>query len=138
MKLVLTKFKNDYVKEGFVEYQRRLSRFVKLDVIEIKDGDRKTEGERILRQIGDELVVLVDVGGKEYTSEQLASFVKGLPVNTTFVIGGAEGFHEDVINRADYGISLSKMTFPHQLVRLLFIEQLYRAFTINNNLPYHK
>ncbi|MFO7710706.1 MAG: 23S rRNA (pseudouridine(1915)-N(3))-methyltransferase RlmH [Candidatus Woesearchaeota archaeon] len=138
MRLIVTKFKNDHVREGFLEYEKRISRFMKLDVVEIKEGDPKTEAERTLKSIGDETVVLVDVAGKEYTSEGFAEFIKNLDQKTTFVIGGAYGFHESLLERADYRVSLSKMTFPHQLVRLLFMEQLYRAFTINKNMPYHK
>ncbi|MFP4424661.1 MAG: 23S rRNA (pseudouridine(1915)-N(3))-methyltransferase RlmH [Candidatus Woesearchaeota archaeon] len=138
MRLVVTKFKNDYVKEGFSEYEKRISRFMKLDVVEIKEGDPKTEAQRTLKLISDETVVLVDLAGKEYISEEFAIFIKGLDQKTTFVIGGSYGFHESLLERADHKVCLSKMTFPHQLVRLLFMEQLYRAFAINKNLPYHK
>ena len=107
-----------------------------------EEEQKKREGEAILKKIEkDELVILLDERGKEYTSVQFANFVQqcansGLKV-LTFVIGGAYGFSNDVYARQNSQIALSKFTFPHIMVRLIFAEQLYRVCTILNNEPYH-
>lgn len=103
---------------------------------------KEAEGMRILEQIQtSDHLVLLDERGREYTSRQFAGFidkkVQTVAKNLVFVIGGPYGFSQAVYNRADALLSLSKMTFPHELIRLFFVEQLYRAFSITANLPYH-
>lgn len=147
--IVLGKFKNDFVKQGFDEYAKRLSRFCNLDILELKDekirADEKRvkdiEAEKILKAASDKYLVLLDVVGKEYTSPKFAKFLsesKNAGRDLCFVVGGALGFGQAVLQKANLRISLSKMTFPHQLIRLIFIEQLYRGFMINAGTDYHK
>ena len=138
------------VKSICADYQKRISHYSKMEelVIEtgLKSADTKKvkdkEGELILKKIvtGD-YVILLDDKGKEFTSTQFASYLEGLfnqsLKNICFVVGGAYGFSDELYKRANAKLSLSKMTFSHQIVRAIFAEQLYRAFTIINNEPYH-
>lgn len=138
------------VKSICNDYHKRLSHYTKLEEIVIENGlksadvkkVKEKEGELILKKIvvGD-YVILLDDKGKEYTSEQFAAFLTGLfnqsLKNICFVVGGAYGFSDELYKRANAKLSLSKMTFSHQIVRAIFAEQLYRAFTIMNNEPYH-
>ena len=100
------------------------------------------EGKRILQSVsGDDYIILLDERGKEFRTVEFASFIEKLFLTSgkriVFIVGGPWGFSEEVYSRADFRISLSKMTFPHQLVRVLFLEQLYRSFTIIKGEPYH-
>ena len=138
------------VKSICADYQKRISHYCKMEelVIEtgLKSADTKKgkdkDGELILKKIvtGD-YVILLDDKGKEFTSTQFASYLEGLfnqsLKNICFVVGGAYGFSDELYKRANAKLSLSKMTFSHQIVRAIFAEQLYRAFTIINNEPYH-
>ncbi len=133
------------------DYLNRVSRYIKTEetVIESnaqKLNDRKKamekEGELILKKIGPtDFVILLDERGKEYTSIQLAGYIETLfnqsHKKVCFVVGGAYGFSDEVYKRANAKLSLSKMTFSHQIIRAIFLEQLYRAFTIINKEPYH-
>ena len=150
--LILTgKTKSDYIAEGIGEYIKRIKRYVPFEVIIIPDikSTRKTdsrlvkknEGQQILQKIkpGDYLILL-DERGRSYSSEKFAAHISALEGRTgsvVFVVGGAYGFSEDVYSLANEEFSLSKMTFSHQMVRLIFTEQLYRAFSILNGEPYH-
>lgn len=150
--MVVGKTSTAYLREGIDEYAARVNRFnpFELRVLpDIKTSKKMTpamqkdaEGVKILEQLqpGDHLVLL-DERGREYTSRQFAELIekKSLSVakNLMFVIGGPYGFSQSVYDRADALLSLSKMTFPHELIRLFFVEQLYRAFSITANLPYH-
>jgi 23S rRNA (pseudouridine1915-N3)-methyltransferase len=133
------------------DYSKRITRYVKFEAVYIENSQQKfsdnekqkiKEGEHILKklQAGDYLILL-DERGKEYNSvqfaEQLNLFFNQSIKNICFVIGGAYGFSEDVYARSNAKISLSRMTFSHQIIRIIFAEQLYRAFTIINNEPYH-
>jgi 23S rRNA (pseudouridine1915-N3)-methyltransferase len=133
------------------DYSKRINRYVKFEAVYIENSQQKfsdnekqkiKEGEHILKklQAGDYLILL-DERGKEYNSvqfaEQLSLFFNQSIKNICFVIGGAYGFSEDVYARSNAKISLSRMTFSHQIIRIIFAEQLYRAFTIINNEPYH-
>ena len=138
------------VKSICADYLKRINHYTKMEevVIEnsIKSADTKKvkekEGELILKKIvpGD-FVILLDDKGKEFTSPQFASYLEGLfnqsLKNICFVVGGAYGFSDELYKRSNAKLSLSKMTFSHQIVRAIFAEQLYRAFTIINNEPYH-
>ena len=131
------------------DYEERISRFCHISLLEIKDSSsaepelrRKTEGEKILSALKPEdYLILLDEKGKSFTSEGFAGRIQALREKNiktcVFVIGGAYGFGRNVYLRANEQMTLSSMTFTHQMVRLIFIEQLYRAFTIINKLPYH-
>lgn len=151
---LLTVGKTDikWVKEGLEMYSSRLKHYVNFDVVEIpelknvsaltKEQIKEKEGELILKHIkANDSLVLMDERGKEYRSIQFAAMLEDRMIrggkDMVFVIGGAYGFSEAVYSRADDKISLSKMTFSHQLVRTIFAEQLYRAFTIIRGEPYH-
>lgn len=151
---LLTVGKTDikWVKEGLEMYSSRLKHYVNFDVVEIpelknvsaltKEQIKEKEGELILKHIkANDSLVLMDERGKEYRSIQFAAMLEDRMIrggkDMVFVIGGAYGFSEAVYSRADDKISLSKMTYSHQLVRTIFAEQLYRAFTIIRGEPYH-
>lgn len=139
-----------YFIDAISEYEKRIKRFIPFKIITIPDSKgiksadvlKGSEGELILKSVKDEdYVVLLDEKGKSFTSVKFAAYVERLLCRSdkriVFVIGGAYGFSQPVYERADDKISLSEMTFSHQLVRVVFTEQLYRAFTIINNQPYH-
>ncbi len=140
-----------YLQEGIGKYLRRINRYVKFDVVTLPDvkGAKLTrekqkaqEGETILSRIADgDILVLLDESGCEFSSLEYAGWLqKKMNAGTRrlcFAIGGPYGFSREVYARSNEMISLSRMTFSHQLVRLVFAEQLYRAFTILNNEPYH-
>lgn len=150
------KLKEKYLKSAIDEYSKRLSRYCKLEVIELSDEKtpdnasekeeliiKEKEGNNILKYIKDTMfVVALAIEGKMLTSEELADFIKeqGIRGNSSiaFVIGGSLGLSKDVLDRADYKLSFSKMTFPHQLMRVILLEQVYRGFRIINGEPYHK
>lgn len=141
-----------FVSEGEKMYIDRIKRFTKFEQVTIpnlkkgnklSEGDiKKKEGELILQKLSDkDYLVLLDDKGKTYTSLAFANYIKDkqnyLPKNLVFLIGGAYGFSESVYRRADAKISLSAMTFSHQIIRVVFLEQLYRAFSIIKGGPYH-
>ena len=139
--------------EGIKEFENRLKRFstpFEFRIIADVKTSRKTteaqqkqaEGEAILNAVStSDRLILLDERGKQYTSREFANFIEQSALsgakNLVFAVGGPYGFSQDVYARANGMISLSKMTFPHELVRLFFIEQLYRAFSISAHLPYH-
>lgn len=140
--------KNDFT-ELLNDYERRIERFCSISFTEIKDSNspkpelqRKAEGEKILLTLKPEdYLILLDEKGKNFTSEGFAQKIESLQgkniKNCVFALGGAYGFSQAVYAKANEQIALSHMTFTHQMVRLIFIEQLYRAFTIINKMPYH-
>lgn len=150
------KLKEKYLKMGIDEYVKRLGGYAKMDVIEVPDEKapeqlsdaemeivKKKEGERILAKIGpDKYVIALAINGKMKTSEEMASDIESLMTygksKIAFVIGGSLGLHEDVLKRADEKQSFGKMTLPHQLMKLVLIEQIYRSFRIMKGEPYHK
>lgn len=144
--------KEKYLKEAIAEYSKRLSRFCQLKIVEIKENISrstnsqditnalKKDAEQIIQHISGYAICL-DINGKMYSSEQLADKVKKLMLTTgeiSFIIGASNGLHDEIKNLCKEKISFSPMTFPHQLMRVIFLEQLYRAFTIINNISYHK
>ncbi len=152
--ILLTVGKTDvkWVKEGLDLYVSRLKHYVPFSVVEIPELKKvsslthqqikEKEGELILKQVGpSDILVLMDEHGREYRSLEFAEFIEKQMAsgakNVIFTIGGAYGFSEEVYQRANLKISLSKMTFSHQMVRAIFAEQLYRAFTILKGEPYH-
>ena len=150
------KIKEKYLKLGIDEFKKRLSKYCKLEIIELEDEKapenlsdkemlmiKEKEGKKILSKIKDNsYVIALAIDGKNLSSEELAETINKLGVrgisNITFVIGGSLGLSDVVLSRADYKLSFSKMTFPHQLMRLILLEQVYRAYRINNGEPYHK
>lgn len=150
------KLKEKYLKQGIEEYLKRLTAYANVNIIEVADekvpenmsdadmlNAKQREGERILRSLtADTYVITLEIQGKMLTSEQLAAKMDELATygksKIAFVIGGSIGISEEVQKRSDYALSFSKMTFPHQLMRLVLVEQIYRGFRIIRNEPYHK
>lgn len=137
-----------HVAEGIKLYSERIAHYSRFALIEIEAGRgdetkiRKAESESILKKVGEkDVLILLDEKGKELTSVEFSKAIihhQNISTkNLVFLIGGAYGFSEEVYKRANMKIALSKMTFPHQLVRVLFLEQLYRAFTILKGEKYH-
>lgn len=150
------KLKEKYLKQAVEEYSKRLQRYCKLDIIELNDEKtpdnaspkeeqqiKEKEGQVILKAIKDNsFVIALDLKGKMLSSEEFASFIqdsntRGIS-SFTFVIGGSLGLSQEIINRANYKLCFSKMTFPHQLFRVMLLEQIYRGFRIIGGEPYHK
>ncbi len=154
--ITVGKIKEKYFTDAIAEYAKRLSRYCKLEIIEVADEKtpdgaseavenqiKEKEGERILSKIPDSAyVVALAIEGKHLSSEELADKMEKWNVNgvshLVFVIGGSLGLTPKVLNRADFKLSFSKMTFPHQFMRVVLLEQIYRSFRIRNNEPYHK
>ena len=154
--LTVGKIKEKYLKDAISEYSKRLSRYCKLEIIEVadektpdnasqivEDGIRDKEGERILKYVKeDAFVVTLEIKGRLLTSEELADKIETLGIQGTshiiFIIGGSIGLGNEVLKRSNYALSFSKMTFPHQLMRVILLEQIYRSYRIINHEPYHK
>ena len=141
------KIKEKYFTSGANEYLKRLSRYTKLEVVIVPDEANVEkavliEGRKILSKIkDDEYVIALDICGKMISSLDFAKKINSVfnsHSKLTFVIGGSYGLSSSVIKRADYLLSFSKLTFPHQLFRVMLLEQIYRAYKINNNESYHK
>lgn len=150
------KIKEKFMVSGIKEYSKRLSRYCKLDHIEVSDEKapenlseaememvKAKEGERILSKISDNsYVIALAIDGEQLSSEKLSEKIDKLALkgnsDITFVIGGSLGLSDDVLKRSNYKLSFSKMTFPHQLMKLILLEQIYRAFRISRGEPYHK
>ncbi|MEE0956266.1 MAG: 23S rRNA (pseudouridine(1915)-N(3))-methyltransferase RlmH [Eubacterium sp.] len=150
------KLKKGYFKEGIEDYKKRLSRFCTAEIREVDDEKtpqnaseaeeneiRRKEGMRLLAAIPkDSYVVTLEIKGRMLSSEQMADRIRTLTLSgvssISFVIGGSLGLAPEVIQRADAHLSFSSMTFPHQLMRLILMEQIYRSFKIIRNEPYHK
>jgi len=141
--------KEKYLKEAIEEYKKRLSKYTNLEIVELKDEGKveedkakDLEGEKILNKINDkDYVITLEIEGKELTSIELANKINKVLIensNITFIIGGSYGLSNRIIERSNYLLSFSKMTFPHQLFRVLLLEQIYRAYKIINNEKYHK
>ena len=150
--ITVGKIKEKYLKDAIAEYSKRLSKYCKLDIIEVPDektpdqaSETVEEGIRskILRYIKDDMyVITLEIAGKMLTSEELAERIEKLGIqgksSIAFVIGGSIGLGKEVLKRSDYALSFSKMTFPHQLMRVILLEQVYRSYRIMNGEPYHK
>ena len=154
--IAVGKLKEDFLKKACQEYEKRMSRFCKLNIIELpdepmSDNPQESEIKAILKKEGDKIlskikntdtVVALCVEGKQKTSEEFSQFfdekcLQGIS-DFTFVIGGSLGLSEEVKKRSEIRLSFSKMTFPHQLMRVMLLEQIYRAFKISRNESYHK
>ncbi len=140
------KVKEKYFDDALKEYQKRIAKYTKLEIIELPDYNYdlvKTineEGKNILSKILDkDYVVALDINGKKLDSVELSGFINhNISNNITFIIGGSYGLSDEVLMRANYSISFSDLTFPHQLFRVILLEQIYRSFKIINNESYHK
>ena len=154
--ITVGKIKEKYLKDAIAEYTKRLGKYCKLDILEVADEKtpdqagavaeeqiRDKEGERILKYIKDDMyVITLEIDGKMLSSEKLAEKIEALGIqgksSIAFVIGGSIGLGQAVMRRSDYALSFSKMTFPHQLMRVILLEQIYRSYRIINGEPYHK
>lgn len=149
------KIKEKFFTLAIDEYLKRLSKYAKINIIEVLDEKapenislaeeeiiKEKEGLKILKNIKDEFVVALCIEGKQLDSLEFSSFIQKNMNNgishTSFVIGGSLGLHSNILERANFKISFSKMTFPHQLMRVILLEQIYRAERILKNEPYHK
>ena len=154
--LTVGKIKEKYLRDAIVEYTKRLSRYCKLEIIEVADEKtpdnasenaeemiRQKEAERLLKYIReDAYLITLEIGGKQLTSEEFSEKIEKLGIQGTshiiFVIGGSIGIGKAVLEKSDYALSFSKMTFPHQLMRVILLEQIYRSYRIIAGEPYHK
>lgn len=150
------KIKEKYLNDAVKEYSKRLSKYCKLEIIEVADEKtdenasdalnlqiKEKEGARILKYVRDNsYVITLEILGNMLSSPELADKIEKTGLSginhIIFIIGGSLGLSETVSKRSDYKLSFSKMTFPHQLMRVILLEQMYRSFRINNNEPYHK
>jgi len=146
------KTEDAYLKDGIEKYVKRLKHYTKLEMVEIpelkntkaltEEQQKTKEAELILKKVGaTDYLILLDENGVEFTSVQFANYINKRSVsssaNLVFVVGGPYGFDQSVYQRANDKLSLSRMTFSHQMVRLFFVEQLYRAYSIIKGEPYH-
>ncbi|MCR5650595.1 MAG: 23S rRNA (pseudouridine(1915)-N(3))-methyltransferase RlmH [Lachnospiraceae bacterium] len=138
------RLKESYFADAVNEYAKRLSRYCTLKIEEVNDGpDPASEAARIIKKIpGDAYIITCEIKGERYSSEEFAGKLESIMVNgnnhIVFIIGGSDGLDESVISTAHLHLSFSDLTFPHMLMRVILVEQIYRAFRILNNEPYHK
>lgn len=150
MKLItIGQIKENYLKDAIEEYQKRISKYTNMEIIELKDEGlveeekaKKLEAEKIEKHLNDkDYIITLEIEGKEYTSLEFAEKLRNIQIensNIVFIIGGSYGLADSIKKKAKMHLSFSKMTFPHQLFRVILLEQIYRAFKINNNESYHK
>ena len=154
--ITVGKVKESYFRGAIEEYSKRLSKYCKLDIVEVADEKtpdkaseteeqqiKEKEAERIMKYVRDDAyVIALAIDGKQMDSLELADKIEKLGVqgnsHIQMIIGGSLGLHQSVLSRVDYKLSFSKMTFPHQLMRVILLEQIYRAYRIMNHEPYHK
>lgn len=154
--ITVGKIKEKYLKDAIAEYSKRLSKYCKLEIVEVADEKtpdnasdiiedviRTKEAERILKHIKeDAYVITLEIDGKQLSSEELADKIDKLGVqgasHIIFIIGGSIGLGKEVLKKSDFALSFSKMTFPHQLMRVILLEQVYRSYRIMKGEPYHK
>ena len=146
------KTKDKYIIDGITEFSKRLSAFVNLNFYELKEYNKEDniqisiekESADILKQLEklNSFNILLDLNGKEYTSEAMSKYIEDLKIkgssSISFIIGGSNGINDEVRKKADMKLKFSYFTFPHQLMRLILMEQIYRWFSISNNIKYHK
>lgn len=154
--IAVGKIKEKFMQQGIKEFEKRLSRYCSLNIIEVNDEKapenlsdkdiekiKEKEGKRILSKIPqNSFIISLVIQGKEVSSEELSKKIENLMISgindITFIIGGSLGLSKDVLNKSNYKLSFSKMTFPHQMMRLILLEQIYRGFRIMKREPYHK
>ncbi len=146
--ICIGKIKENYLKEAIIEYKKRISKYTNIEIIELDDYNYDikktllTEYNSIIKVMNNsDYNILLDINGNELDSVSFAKKINDtltINSNITFIIGGSYGVLDELRNKVDYKLSFSKMTFPHQLFRVLLLEQIYRAYKINNNEEYHK
>ena len=147
--ITVGQIKEKYLQDAIKEYKKRLSKYTNIEVIEVKDEGLveevkaiKLEAEKIKKHINNrDYIVTLEIEGKQMTSVEFANKIDNILIensNVDFIIGGSYGLSDDIKNMSRLHLSFSKMTFPHQLFRVLLLEQIYRAYKINNNESYHK
>lgn len=154
--ITVGKLKEKYLRDAIAEYSKRLGRYCKLEILEVADEKtpdqasetveesiREKEGERLMKYVKDDaFVITLEINGKQLSSEKLAEKINQLGIagvsHICFIIGGSIGLSKSVMERSDYALSFSKMTFPHQLMRVILLEQIYRSYRIIQGEPYHK
>ena len=153
--ICIGKIKEKYLKDAILEYSKRLLKYCKLEIIEINDEPipdnlnnkiteniKNIEGNKILTYLKNSYVISLDLKGKQYTSEEFSEKLENIKLNfnseISFVIGGSLGLSDVVLSKSNELICFSKMTFPHQLIRVFLLEQIFRAFKISNNETYHR
>ena len=136
------KIKEQFYRDAIFEYMKRLSKYHKVVIEEVMDSDIVHEKDLIIRHLNSrDYIVTLEIEGNLISSLEFSSFIDKTLINNsniTFIIGGSNGLHEDIKNISNYRLSFSKMTFPHQLFRVILLEQIYRSFKILNNESYHK
>ncbi len=147
--LCVGKIKENFFVEAIKEYTKRISKYTKLEIIEVSDSSLSTpslnklkDKEKLSKYIKDkDYVITMCIDGKSYNSEEFSKFIEKTEIinsNIVFIIGGSDGLDEEIIKRSNNQISFSQLTFPHQLFRIFLLEQIYRAYKIRNNESYHK
>lgn len=147
--ICLGKIKEDYLTQGIKEYKKRISKYQSIEIIELPDEGindekvaRRKEKDKILKVLNPkDYVITLEIEGEELSSTEFAKkmdSITSISSNITFIIGGSYGLDEDIKKVSNFKLSFSKMTFPHQLFRLILLEQIYRSYKINNNEEYHK
>ncbi len=147
--ITVGQIKEKYLKDAIEEYKKRISKYTNIEIIEVKDEGlveeekaKKKEAEKITKHISDkDYLITLEIEGNQMTSRDFAKKLDNILIqnsNIVFIIGGSYGLSDDIKNKAKLHLSFSKMTFPHQLFRVLLLEQIYRAYKINNNESYHK
>lgn len=136
------KIKEKFYRDAIDEYMKRLSKYHKINIIEVMDSNIKTEATEILKKIDNkDYIITMEIEGKELSSKDLSNLIDKTFItnpNITFIIGGSDGLDDEIKKLANYKLSFSKLTFPHQLFRVILLEQIYRSFKILNNETYHK
>lgn len=147
--LCVGKIKEPFFRDAILEYRKRISKYTNLQIIEVDDINSdniniilEKEKDLIMKNINQkDFVITMEIEGKEINSLEFSKKIEELQIynsNITFIIGGSYGLHQDIKSRANYKLSFSKLTFPHQLFRIILLEQIYRAYKIINNESYHK
>ena len=135
------KLKEKYLVDAVIEYSKRISKYTKLEIIELKDSNINNEKDEILKHINKDYIITLEIEGNNINSIELAKKIDNIFLtnpNITFIIGGSDGLHDDIKELSNYKLSFSRLTFPHQLFRVMLLEQIYRSFKILNNETYHK
>ena len=135
------KLKEKYLVDACLEYTKRISKYTKIEILELKDSNIKEERDNILKYINKEFIITLEIEGNMLDSPTLAHKIDNIFLtnpNITFIIGGSDGLHDDIKKISNYKLSFSNLTFPHQLFRVMLLEQIYRSFKILNNETYHK
>ena len=147
--ICIGKIKEKYLREAIEDYVKRIKKYTNFEIIELKDENDqdikkaiKVEGENILKYVNTkDYIITLEVKGEQLSSEKFAEKITKINIdysNICFIIGGSNGLSEDVLKKKKFSLSFSKMTFPHQLFRVILLEQIYRAYKIKNNESYHK